>query len=272
MQNRRTRAQKGSMRIKDVRDAYASRKKREDRGDLWLYYVVRRISFYLTWMFLQLGISANQATYISMAIGAAGCGLMAFGDYGVRITGALLVSFWIVLDCVDGNIARFKKTSSNYGELIDALSGYMMNGLLFLSVGIGAFIHIESSFGLITRFFYIDLNESILIILGAWASLAIIFPRLIYHKFMNAFPEAQSAEIKPGAKHSKGLYHFGYRMVHNITSFSGFLTPILLLATIFRLLSIFVFFYALMNTGVLIITTGRIILKGHRLSEGVDKL
>lgn len=255
------------MRIKEIRNAYSLRKKEEDRGDIWLYYVVRAMSFPLTGVFLRIGISANQATYISMVVGAAGCGLLAFGNYAMRIFGALLANFWIVLDCADGNIARFKKTSSNYGELIDALSGYMMNGLLFLSVGIGAFIHIESSFGVVTQFLCINLNEGILIILGAWASLAIILPRLIYHKFINTFPEAQSAEIKPGAKYSKGLYHFGYRMVHNITSFSGFLTPILLFATIFRFLSIFVFFYAAMNTGVLIITTGRIILKGRELSR-----
>ncbi|MFC2078688.1 CDP-alcohol phosphatidyltransferase family protein [Candidatus Bipolaricaulota bacterium] len=251
------------MRIKDIRDAYSSGKKEEDKGDLWLYYVVRRISFYPTWLFLRLGISANQATYISIVIGVIGCGLLAFGDYNVRVVGALLANSWIILDCVDGNISRFKKTSSHYGELIDAISGYLMNGYLFLSVGIGACIHIEPSFGLVSQFFHINLNESILIILGAWASLAIILPRLIYQKFMNTFPEARNAGIKPGAKHSKGAYHLGYRVIHNVTSFSGFLTPLLLFASIFELLSVFTLFYALLNTGVLIITTGRIILNGR---------
>lgn len=253
--------------INNIFSSYTVDKKDQDREDVWLYYIMRRISFYPTLLFLKMGVSANQATYISMVVGVIGCGFLAFGNCGIRIAGASLVNLWIILDCVDGNIARYRKTFSHYGEFIDALSGYMMNGLLFLSVGIGAFIHIESSFGVVTQFLCINLNEGILIILGAWASLAIILPRLIYHKFINTFPEAQSAEIKPGAKYSKGLYHFGYRMVHNITSFSGFLTPILLFATIFRFLSIFVFFYAAMNTGVLIITTGRIILKGRELSR-----
>lgn len=257
----------GKLIIHDIRRVYSGRKEKQDKEDLWLYYVVRRISFYPTWLFLKMGVSANQATYISMVVGVIGCGFLAFGNYGIRIAGASLVNLWIILDCVDGNIARYRKTFSNYGELVDSLSGYIMNALLFLSVGIGAFSHSEPSFRFITRVLAINPNESILIILGAWASLAIIFPRLIYHKFMTTFPQAQSAEIKSGVSSSKSLYHFGYRVVHNITSFSGFLTPILLLATIFRLLSIFVFFYALINTGVLIITTGRIILKGRRLSR-----
>jgi hypothetical protein len=258
--------------MKDVRRAYSRAKRRQDKGDIWLYYVVRTMSFPLTCVFLRIGISANQATYISMVVGAVGCGLLAFGNDVMRIIGALLVNLWIVLDCVDGNIARYKNSSNNYGELVDALSGYMMNGVLFLSTGIGAFIHIEPSFGVVTQFCHINLNEGILIILGAWASLAIILPRLIYHKFVNTFPQAESAEIKPTARNSKGLYHSGYRMVHNITSFSGFLTPILLLATIFRLLSIFTLFYALINTGVLVITTGRIILKARKIVNASEEL
>jgi len=251
----------------NIRSSYGVDKKSQDRQDLWLYYVVRRISFYPTWLFLKLGISANQATYISMIVGAIGCGFLALGNYGIKIIGALLVNFWIILDCVDGNIARFKKTFSKYGEFVDALSGYLMNALLFLSVGIGAFNHPEPLFEFINQSFAFDLDKSILIILGAWASLAIILPRLIFHKFINTFPEAQSTEIKSGPGSSKSFYHKVYFIIHNVASFSGFLTPILFLATLFRSLSIFVFFYALINTGVLITTTIRLIVKGQRLGE-----
>jgi len=253
--------------ISDIRSEYTEDKKNEDRENFWIYYVVRRVSFYPTWPFLRLGISANQATYISVVIGAIGCGFLAFGDYGIRVIGALLVNLWIILDCVDGNIARFKKSFSKYGEFVDALSGYLMNALLFLSVGIGAFNHPEPSFEFINRFFAFNLDKSILIILGAWASLAIILPMLVFHKFINTFPKAQSAEIKPGTGSSKGFYRKVYFIIHNIDSFSGFLAPILFLATAFSLLSIFIFFYALINTGVLIFTTGRMILKGQRLEE-----
>ena len=251
--------------LNKIRLSYARVKRDQDREDLWIYYVIRKISFYPTWLFLKIGISANQATFISIIVGVIGCSFLAFGNYGTRITGALLVNFWIVLDCVDGNIARYKETLGNYGEFIDALSGYFLNAILFLSAGIAAFSHPELSFKFINQIFTGNLDRSILIISGAWASLVIILSRLIFHKFMNIFSQAQSVKFTPGMESGKGFSYILYLVVHNIVSLSGFLTPILLLAVIFRLLSMFVLLYALMNTVILIVTTHRIILKGKRL-------
>lgn len=255
--------------LNKIRLSYARAKRDQDREDLWIYYVIRKISFCPTWLFLKLGISANQATYISIIVGVIGCSFLAFGNYENKIIGALLVNFWIVLDCVDGNIARYKETFSNYGEFVDALGGYLLNAILFLSVGIGAFNQPEPSFKFINQIFGSNLNQSSLIILGAWASIVIILSRLIFHKFMNIFSQAQSVKFTPGMESRKGFSHILYLVVHNIVSLSGFLTPILLLAVIFRLLSIFVFLYALMNTIILIVTTHRVILKSRRLeAEG----
>jgi len=251
----------------NVRLSYAKEKISEDRGDFWVYYVIRRISFYPTWLFLKLGISANQATYISMVVGVGGCWLLAFGNYVTRVTGALLVNFWIILDCVDGNIARYKETSSDYGEFIDALGGYLLNAILFLFVGIGAFRNPESSFKFANRIFAGNLDKTILVILGAWGSLAVIFSRLIFHKFMNIFSQAKNAETKSEIEFSKGSQRVVYLIAHNIVSFSGFLLPILFMAVIFRLLAMFVFLYALMNTIILIVMTYRVVLKSQKLES-----
>lgn len=255
------------MELKDIRNSYFLEKHNQDKGDFWLYYVVRPISFYLTYVFLKLNISANQVTYFSIFIGFIGCGFVVSGNYSFRIIGALLINLWIILDCVDGNIARFKKTFSKYGEFIDALSGYLVNAFLFLSVGIGAFNCPEFSFKFISRLFVFNINGNMLIILGAWSSITNILSRLIFQKYMNTFRTVKSTEIKPrsNANSSKSVYHKMYFIIHNVVSFSGFLTPILFLATIFRLLNIFVLFYAIINTGILIATTTQIILKARRM-------
>ena len=256
---------KQTMKLKDIKNSYFLTKQKQDRKDLWLYYVARRISFYPTWLFLKLGISANQATYISMITGIIGCGLLAFGDYSIRIVGALLVSFWIVLDCVDGNIARFKNSTSNYGEFLDALSGYIMNVFLFLSVGIGAFNYPESSFDFINQFFSFNFDRSILIILGAWSSFALILPRLVFHKFTNIFSQSQKIKFISGVEPPKGFYCFIYGIARNIVNFSGFLTPILLLTTVLKFLSAFILFYAMINTVILIVTVSLIVREARRL-------
>ena len=142
------------MKLTGIKKSYHSTKQLSDRNDLWLYYVIRKISFYITWIFLKSGFSANQTTYIAIIVGLTGCGFMTYTDYKIKIIGTLLINFWIVLDCVDGNIARYKKESSEYGEFIDSLGGYLMNALLFLSVGIGAFNCSEFFITPVSRFHY----------------------------------------------------------------------------------------------------------------------
>ena len=244
------------MKLIDIKNNYSFIKKEQDRKDIWLYYVIRKISFFFTWLFLKFNISANQTTYIAVVIGTMGCGLLAFGDYGFRIIGALLISLWIILDCVDGNIARITKTESNYGEFIDALSGYIMNVFLFLSVGISAYLHPDSYFNQFS-------GQNILVILGIWTSLSVIFPRLIYHKFRNIFSQAANDRIR-FKECSKRFFSSLERISHNIVSFSGFLTPLLLLATVFELLSIFIIFYALINTCILIVSVVLIIFNARK--------
>jgi len=193
--------------------------------------------------------------------------LLAFGNYTFRIAGVLLLNFWIILDCIDGNIARYQKSSSRYGEFLDALSGYFINAFLFLSVGIGAFSYPEPSFKVINRFFSSGLNESFLIILGAWASLAIILSRLIFHKFQNTFHQTQSFREGFIGKSSKGFIFVIYILIHNLLSPSGFLMPILFLAAFFKLLSLFIFFYSLVSSVILIIAIFKFILKSRKLDK-----
>jgi len=251
--------------IANVRLSYTGDKREEEKEDLWVYYVVRGISFYPTWLFLKLGISANQTSYISILVALAGCSFLSLGAYSFRVFGALLINFWIVLDCVDGNIARYKRTISEYGQFMDALCGYFLNAILFLSAGIGAYTQPEPLLGFIGTIFAINMNGDIFIVLGAWASISIILSRLIFHKFINVSSNIESSNNKFGTESLKSSKSFLYLITHNIVSFSGFLLPGLLFAVIFRLLSLFVLFYALMNTMVLIVTTYQIIVKSEEV-------
>jgi hypothetical protein len=131
-----------------------------------------------------------------------------------------------------------------------------MNVFLFLSVGISAYLHPDSYFNQFS-------GQNILVILGIWTSLSVIFPRLIYHKFRNIFSQAANDRIR-FKECSKRFFSSLERISHNIVSFSGFLTPLLLLATVFELLSIFIIFYALINTCILIVSVVLIIFNARK--------
>jgi phosphatidylglycerophosphate synthase len=83
----------------------------------------RQISFSVTPWFMNAGVSANGVTGVAMAcslalpLAALGLGTHAWA--GV----ALLCFAYLVLDCVDGNIARVSGASSPFGQYLDSLAG-----------------------------------------------------------------------------------------------------------------------------------------------------
>ncbi len=86
----------------------------------------RRISMYLTKPFLMMGLSANQVTAISLLVGLAAGVLMVFPDPVLWLIGIPLFYLYFVLDCVDGEIARYRKTSSLVGSYLDGGLGMLM--------------------------------------------------------------------------------------------------------------------------------------------------
>ncbi len=121
--------------VDDIRKRYLESKTHE-KGWVWTYYVRRPVSYYLAVFFLRLNISANKVTMMFIITGVIGSLLLALGDYVMSILGALLIELAIILDCVDGNIARVKgstilgNTLDTWGgEITLILSMYMLVGL-----------------------------------------------------------------------------------------------------------------------------------------------
>jgi len=88
--------------------------------------VTRRISIYFTRPFLALGLSANQATAVDLLIGLAAGALLAFPNPAYWLGGILLFYLYFVFDCVDGEIARYRKTASPVGSFLDGGLGMLM--------------------------------------------------------------------------------------------------------------------------------------------------
>ena len=161
-------------------------KSEQDKNELMGFYIMRPLSFYPTAVAMNFGLTANQITWISLIVVLVGCFLLAVGNYWTALTGAALLNIWLILDFVDGNIARYEKACSRYGEFIDALGAFLAH-LSFFAAGVGFYVSRNSS--LLSSFEWPTEGYSALIlILGSIASLAAIWIRLIYHEFKNTFP------------------------------------------------------------------------------------
>ncbi len=82
-------------------------------------HVTRRVSPYVTWLFLRLGISANQCTLLRLILSVGVAAMFAMPGAWWWM-GAVVARYGtVVLDCVDGELARIRGTSSPEGTYFD---------------------------------------------------------------------------------------------------------------------------------------------------------
>jgi hypothetical protein len=85
-------------------------------------HVTRKISIYFTKPCLKMGVSANQATIISLVFTIIGGAFFILAEPRWWLVGILLCYGYRIFDCVDGEIARYNKSVSLGGELLDDLT------------------------------------------------------------------------------------------------------------------------------------------------------
>jgi phosphatidylglycerophosphate synthase len=93
-------------------------------------------------------VTPNQVTYLSVAVGFASGYSFSQGTWIASAIGGLLLELTLVLDCVDGQLARAKKMASDWGRLIDGIAGY--------------FAYLAVIFGIITG--YPDFRTALIVI------------------------------------------------------------------------------------------------------------
>ena len=66
----------------------------------------------------------NQVTYLSVLVGFVSGYSFSQGTWVSSIAGGILLELTLILDCVDGQLARAKNMASDWGRLIDGIAGY----------------------------------------------------------------------------------------------------------------------------------------------------
>jgi hypothetical protein len=104
-------------------------------------FFLRRVSKLLTWAAVKIGATPNQVTIASFAIGLYAAFLFTQGDTWSLIGGAILLQVSIIVDCVDGEIARYTRKFSELGAWLDAITDRVKEYAVFLGLAYGAFVH-----------------------------------------------------------------------------------------------------------------------------------
>lgn len=216
-------------------------KKKNSRSSLWVRLWVRKVSFPVTYLFINTGWTANMVSILSWFVILFASILLCFNNYICMLIGVILVNFWLILDCVDGNIARVKKNKTFMGDFFDAVAGY--GPYTFTTIGLSIAAYHKT-------FLIPSTYRIMLIVIGGIAALANCYTRLIHQKYLNCFFNAknilnENQEITLVDNENNRSFSYIREKVDKNIGVSGLFMPWLIIAFFTNTLDIMLIFYSL---------------------------
>lgn len=101
-------------------------------------FFLRKLSKILTWVAVKIKATPNQVTLLSFAIGLYSAYLFSRGTFASVLLGAILLQVSIIVDCVDGELARYTRKFSKLGAWLDAVTDRVKEYMVFLGLAYGA--------------------------------------------------------------------------------------------------------------------------------------
>ena len=83
-------------------------------------------------------MTPNQVTLISFAVGLYSAYQFSLGTFWSTFAGAVLLQLSIIVDCVDGELARYTRQFSQLGAWLDAITDRIKEYLVFFALAYGA--------------------------------------------------------------------------------------------------------------------------------------
>ncbi|WP_035855001.1 CDP-alcohol phosphatidyltransferase family protein [Kitasatospora azatica] len=100
---------------------------------------MRKISLRITRVLSTVtAITPNGLTYLMMCTGILAGAALVIPGIGGAIAGALLIQVYLLLDCVDGEVARWRRQTSLTGVYLDRVGHYMSEAALLTGLGLRA--------------------------------------------------------------------------------------------------------------------------------------
>jgi phosphatidylglycerophosphate synthase len=110
-----------------------------DSGEHWagrLY--IRRASPYLTRLFLRTPITPNGVTWLMIGSGIAAAAVLTLPGVLPAVGAVLLIQLQILLDCSDGELARWLDVRSTAGVYLDRIGHWLTEAALPIALGVRA--------------------------------------------------------------------------------------------------------------------------------------
>ena len=107
---------------------------------VWYNKYVSKLSIYVTWLLLHTKIEANHVTIIEYFLIFISSAFLFFGKLNYILIGIMIIQFSNLLDCVDGEIARYRKKSSLTGVSLENIYHELVSYFMFFPLAFGVFL------------------------------------------------------------------------------------------------------------------------------------
>jgi archaetidylinositol phosphate synthase len=105
--------------------------------DIWTNYLYYPLSIRLVYLIRNTRVTPNGLTLFSLLLALIGCSLFSIGDRTSVWMGLILVQVSYVVDCADGQLARYKKMFSPIGGWLDQVADRIKEFAVYFSLAYG---------------------------------------------------------------------------------------------------------------------------------------
>nr|WP_176308463.1 DUF5941 domain-containing protein [Micromonospora sp. NBS 11-29] len=110
----------------------------KERDDFFTTFFVSTWSPYVTKAAARIGLGPSGVTLVSVVFAVAAAVLFGVGGRPALVAGAVLLYLGFVLDCVDGQLARYTRHFSAWGGWLDTMADRFKEYVVYAGLGYGA--------------------------------------------------------------------------------------------------------------------------------------
>lgn len=115
------------------------KEKYEGKAGFFSVIFMHPLAFLFDKIFIMMGITPNQITFMSLVIGLLASFFISTGNRTYLIVGAVLIMLSFILDSCDGDVARYTGLKSKKGSWLDFVTDEIKNSSFIIGISIGLF-------------------------------------------------------------------------------------------------------------------------------------
>lgn len=130
---------KYTIKISDIKNSLSEKKMESDQNRV-VTPLFRPLSYYLSYLLIKVGFSANKTSLLSFFFGALSLILLSIPIKEAQFLAITFLYIWQLLEYCDGNIARILEKASFAGTVIDNLNASSIRTLMPIALGFNTYL------------------------------------------------------------------------------------------------------------------------------------